>query len=90
MMAIDVLQEIQQYREIGTVEECREAAEKQKPKEPEIYTDTIQTMAASMEMDVYLCPACGQYICNIEDELPNYCDYCGQAIDENLEGAEDE
>lgn len=29
---ISTLEEIQQYREIGTVEECREAREKQKPK----------------------------------------------------------
>lgn len=29
---ISTLEEIQQYREIGTVEECREAVEKQKPK----------------------------------------------------------
>ena len=29
-IAISLLQEIQQYREIGTVEECREAVEKQK------------------------------------------------------------
>ena len=28
--AISALKEIQQYREIGTVEECREAVEKQK------------------------------------------------------------
>ena len=31
-MAIQALEEIQQYREIGTVEECREASEKQKSK----------------------------------------------------------
>ena len=37
---ITALREIQQYREIGTVEECREAVEKQKPKKPDIYTDT--------------------------------------------------
>ena len=30
-MAIEALEEIQQYREIGTVEECREAVEKQRP-----------------------------------------------------------
>lgn len=29
-VAINALKEIQQYREIGTVEECREAVEKQK------------------------------------------------------------
>ena len=32
--AISALKEIQQYREIGTVEECRDAVEKQKPKKP--------------------------------------------------------
>ena len=30
--AIKALEEIQQYREIGTVQECREAVDKQKPK----------------------------------------------------------
>lgn len=33
-IAKQALEEIQQYREIGTVEECREAVEKQKPKKP--------------------------------------------------------
>ena len=31
-IAISALEEIQQYREIGTVKECREAVEKQNPK----------------------------------------------------------
>lgn len=31
-MAIDALEEIQQYRAIGTIEECQEAREKQTPK----------------------------------------------------------
>lgn len=34
--AISALKEIQQYHEIGTVEECREAVGKQKPKKPRI------------------------------------------------------
>lgn len=33
-IAKQALKEIQQYREIGTVEECREAVEKQIPKKP--------------------------------------------------------
>ena len=37
--AISALKEIQQYREIGTVEECRTAVEKQKPKK-KIYPQT--------------------------------------------------
>lgn len=32
-LAIEALKEVQQYREIGTVEECREAVEKQKAKD---------------------------------------------------------
>lgn len=79
-MAIKALKEIQQYLAIGTVEEYQEAREKQIPKKAEIYTDTIQTMSASINQDVYLCPVCGEFICNVEDELPNYCSYCGQAI----------
>lgn len=35
-IAISALKEIQQYREIGTVEECREAVERQKPKKIEV------------------------------------------------------
>ncbi len=31
-MAIDALEEVQKYRDIGTVEECREAMERQIPK----------------------------------------------------------
>ena len=34
-MAITALKEIQQYREIGTIEECREAVENQNSKEYE-------------------------------------------------------
>ena len=34
-MAIEALKEVQQYREIGTVEECRKAVENQNSKEYE-------------------------------------------------------
>ena len=49
-IAISALKEVQQYRKIGTVEECREAVEKQKPKKPEV-TDR--------DFDYYKCPVCG-------------------------------
>ena len=82
-MAISALKEIQQYRAIGTVEECREAVEKQKPKKPEIYTDTVQTMNGSFQRDVFECPVCGDYVCNVEDEIPRYCQSCGQKLEES-------
>ena len=81
LIAAQALEEIQQYREIGTVEECREAAEKQKPKNPETYTETVQTVTGCFEVDVFECPVCGSYICNVGDTLPNYCDNCGQALE---------
>ena len=82
--------ELDAYKEIGTVEECRKAVEKQKPEKPEIYTDTIQTISSNFNRDVYLCSRCGQFIGNIDDELPRYCNCCGQRIDEDLEGMEDD
>ena len=84
-VAITALKEVQKYREIGTVEECREAVEKQKPKKPEIYTDTVQTMNGSFQRDVFECPVCGDYVCNVEDEIPNYCCSCGQKLEESEE-----
>lgn len=70
--AISALKEIQQYREIGTVEECREAVEKQKVKKPEVI---------DQDFDYYKCPVCGEYIWatdNINDH--KYCLNCGQAV----------
>ena len=88
-MAIAALKEIQQYREIGTVEECREAVEKQKAKKPKLnYKPRFLGKAT------YTCPKCGN--CCLEEfanerQNNNYCWDCGQAIrwDENLEGMED-
>jgi hypothetical protein len=87
--AISALEEIQQYRDIGTVEECREAVEKQKPKKPKLnYKPRFLGKAT------YTCPKCGN--CCLEKfanerQNNNYCWDCGQAIQwDNLEGTEDE
>ena len=77
---ITALREIQQYREIGTVEECREARERQKPMK-----------VKEVHVDEYYCPACGSENCCDQGIVGDrYCPYCGHAIDENLEGMEDE
>ena len=94
-MAIAALKEIQQYREIGTVEECREAVEKQKPQKPKdsLKIDpVIDENGAYVDADVtvyLLCPNCGEMI-GIDESCDKFCRECGQAIDENLEGMEDE
>ena len=88
-IAISALKELQQYRAIGTVEECREAVEKQKPKKCVIDSCPDHTH--------YKCPSCGKvhlsrykHGCLSLGRIPRFCEYCGQAIDENLEGMEDE
>ena len=83
-IAISALKEIQQYREIGTVEECREAVEKQRTKKPK-ELDT--------EYGYFICGNCGGAIAYTDDfKSHKYCLNCGQAIqwDENLEGMRDE
>ena len=79
-MAISALKEIQQYREIGTVEECREAVEKQTPKKPHRNYKKFSGLWCK----------CGWYLGQKQCLDIKYCPNCGQAIDENLEGMEDE
>ena len=80
-VAITALEEIQQYRKIGTVEECREAVEKQKPKKPHRNYSKFHGLWCK----------CGWYLGDKQCLDIKYCPNCGQAIDtENLEGMEDE
>ena len=76
--AISSLKEIQQYREIGTVEECREATEKQKAKKPipinyKEYIDKVSN--AEFLEDAYWCPSCKTYL-----RSGRYCNGCGQKL----------
>lgn len=74
-VAISALQEIQQYREIATVEECQKAREKPIPKKPIAHRD---------EYDFYYtCPTC-----NSINIIGIFCHDCCQKIDwsEDLNG----
>ena len=83
-------EELEQYRKIGTVEECREAVDKQKAKKCVIDSCPDHTH--------YKCPSCGKihlsrykHGCPSLGRIPRFCEYCGQAIkDEDLEEMEDE
>ena len=75
--AISALEEIQQYREIGTVEECREAREKQIPKK------CIEDSCP--DHTHYKCPSCGKIQKTKYDDstfgcILNNCSNCGQAL----------
>ena len=65
--AIQALKENQEYKKLGTLEEVREAVEKQKRKKP----------CASNRC--YVCPHCG-LVASLKIKH-NYCDACGQHID---------
>lgn len=77
-MAITAIEEVQQYWEIGTVEECREAVEKQKAKKPNLEGDGYAD--GHMVYDTWICPCCGiSYEVDYDDY--KYCPDCGQRID---------
>ena len=83
LMAAQALEEIQKYRAIGTVEECREAREKQKPKKPLGGADIAGN-------EYMICPNCSAIVEDGEWRA-DYCPDCGQAIQwKNLEEMEDE
>lgn len=69
-MAIRALEEIQQYREIGTVDECREARERQKKKRGIPYN-------SGKNHKLVECPNCHKDM----DLYYEYCHHCGQAVD---------
>lgn len=74
-MAIKALEETQEYRKIGTLEECRDAVEKTKPKEPEIKHLKDGTK--------YLkCPNCKLTTVIYNDMIVGYCPKCGQKLEE--------
>lgn len=76
-IAITALKEIQQYQGIGTVEECREAVEKQNPKKPDYEGDGYAD--GYMVYDTWICPNCGEkYEVDYDDY--KHCPNCGQAI----------
>ena len=80
-VAINALEEIQQYKALGTVEELRLVKEKQIPKNP-IFQFNLSDTVSRFECD------CGKIIKVRHDigimdnnDAPNYCDNCGQKLD---------
>lgn len=74
--------ENEKYREIGTVEECREAREREIGKKPYVQSDGH----GGMEVHFHECPNCDSFLgyvsdCKDEQYQDSYCRNCGQAID---------
>jgi hypothetical protein len=76
-MAISALEEVQKYREIGSMEECRAAREKQIPKRAYHISPVDDNDNANVE-----CPACHattDYAVNVIKR--GHCWKCGQKLD---------
>lgn len=76
-MAIKALEEIQQYRALGTVEELRVARDKQVAKEH--YHTRIDRIDDCVRVSI--CPVCLGVIYTYQEEYPKYCSNCGQKLD---------
>lgn len=77
-VAIKALEEVQQYRQIGTVEECREAVEKQTAKKPTLidykkYANFVDNV--DFLQDAYWCPNCKRVV-----RSGSFCRDCGQKL----------
>lgn len=78
-LEVKALNEVLEYRKLGTVGKCREAVEKTNEKKPILinykkYIDKIEN--AEFLKDSYLCPNCKTVL-----RSGKYCNRCGQKID---------
>lgn len=77
-VAVQALEEIQQYHAIGTLEECRAAVEKQTARRPDYEGDGYAD--GHLVYDTWICPCCGKHY-EVDYDNYNYCPDCGQKLD---------
>lgn len=73
--AINALKENQDYHKLGTLEEVREAVEKQKAKKPLLGGNTDKLTG-----DIRICHCCCGIV-GMDDMRADYCADCGQKLD---------
>lgn len=78
-IAVKALEKVQQYRAIGTVEECREVMEKQKAKKPSPID--YKKYIGIVENAEYLRGTCWCPNCNQAIKSGTFCNNCGQKLD---------
>lgn len=66
-----------EYRKIGTPEECRAAVEKQKAQTPDFEGDGYSD--GHIVYDTWICPGCGEHY-EVEYDKYEYCPNCGQKL----------
>ncbi len=76
---LKMIEELKQYRAIGTVDRCRAAVEKQTATKPHIWGDGHDD-EGNIIYDMYDCPNCGKSY-EIDYDNYKYCPECGQCMD---------
>lgn len=71
-IVISAMQELQEYKKLGTLEEVREAVERMQEKK-------VTDIRGNDKLKFCTCPYCGRRITNVEGG--NYCQNCGQKLD---------
>lgn len=72
------LQELEQYRKIGTVSRCKDAVWRQTPIEADYEGDSCDENGDPI-YDTWICPNCGEkYEIGFDDY--DYCPNCGQRV----------
>ena len=73
-----MVEELKQYRAIGTPEECRAAVEKQTARRPDYEGDGYAD--GHLVYDTWICPCCGKHY-EVDYDNYTYCPDCGQKLD---------
>lgn len=79
--------ELDTYKQLGTLEEVREAVEKQKPKTTTYDGDGYAD--GTFVWDEWICPRCGTRY-DFEYDDYDYCPNCGQKIDLHADWSEED
>ena len=77
-VAIKALEEIEQYRAIGTIDEFKALKEKNVAKEPDYEGDGC--WGGRVVIDTWICPNCEKHY-EVDYDDYDYCPNCGQHID---------
>ena len=75
---VNALEEVQQYRAIGTPDECMAAVEKQNAKKPDFEGDGYAD--GHLVYDTWICPCCGKHY-EVDYDDYDFCSNCGQKLD---------
>ena len=75
-MAIQALEEVQQYRAIGTLEECRALKDRLVAKKV-----SLRHVRKFVGFDDGKCPTCGESVSRDFDGVDVFCPECGQRLD---------